>query len=67
MIFTGDFETLVQLGYHTDLYCSYFFKTIVRYGSIFINVGTREITIEGIDKDDPLVKKELEKIKEYCE
>ncbi len=67
MIFKGDFETLMHLGYHTDIYCTYFFKTVTRWGGIFIDVKTREVTIEGVGVDDPAVEQELEKIKEYCE
>lgn len=67
MIFKGDFETLMQLGYHTDVYCTYFFKTVTRWGGIFIDVKTREITVEGANIDDPIVRQELEKIKEYIE
>ena len=66
MIFKGDFETLMQLGYHTDVYCAYFFKTITRWGGIFIDAKTREITTEGVSIDDPIVEQELEKIKQYC-
>ena len=47
MIFTGDFETLIQLGYHTDFYCTYFFKTVNRWGGIFIDTKTREISVDG--------------------
>ena len=67
MIFKGDFETLMQLGYHTDLYCTYFFKTVTRWGGIFVDVKTREITTEGVSIDDSNVKQELEKIKEYID
>ncbi len=67
MIFKGDFETLMQLGYHTDLYCTYFFKTVTRWGGIFIDVKTREITTEGVSIDDSNVRQELEKIKEYID
>ena len=67
MIFKGDFETLMQLGYHTDVYCTYFFKTVTRWGGIFIDVKTREITIEGANIDDPIVRQELEKIKGYID
>ena len=65
MIFKGDFETLMQLGYHTDLYCTYFFKTVTRWGGIFVDVKTREITTEGVSIDDSNVRQELGKIKEY--
>jgi len=67
MIFKGDFETLMQLGYHTDVYCTYFFKTVTRWGGIFIDVRTREITTEGVSIDDLTVRQELEKIKEYID
>ncbi len=67
MIFKGDFETLMHLGYHTDVYCTYFFKTVTRWGGIFIDVRTREISTEGVSIDDSNVRQELEKIKEYCE
>ena len=67
MIFQGDFETLMQLGYHTDVYCTYFFKTVTRWGGIFIDVRTREITTEGVSIDDLTVRQELEKIKEYID
>jgi hypothetical protein len=67
MIFKGDFETLMQLGYHTDVYCTYFFKTVTRWGGIFIDVKTREITVEGVSIDDPIVRQELGKIKEYID
>lgn len=65
MIFTGDFETLIQLGYHTDFYCTYFFKTVTRWGGIFIDTKTREISVDGTNIDEPVVKQELNKIKQY--
>ena len=64
-MFTGDFETLMQLGYHTDFYCTYFFKTVARWGGIFIDTRTREISVDGVSMDDLTVKQELNKIKQY--
>ncbi len=67
MIFKGSFETLMHLGYSTDVYCAYFFKTVTRWGGIFINTKTREISVEGINIENKEVQQELDKIKQYCE
>ena len=67
LVFKGDFSTLVKMGYHTDAYCTYFFKTVEKWGGVFINTKTREISIEGCSDSSPNIIQELENLKEYIE
>lgn len=67
LVFKDDFSTLVKMGYHTDIYCKYFFKIVEKWGGVFIDKKTREISIEGCGDSSPNVIQELEKLKQYIE
>lgn len=66
MIFNGDYSILIQLGYRTNVECSYFFKVVTKYGGIFISTENNRVTVEGCASYDPNIEAELEKIRPYC-
>ena len=65
LFYNGDFSELKKLKYNESKYGLYFFKTIDRWGAIFIDTRTRKITIENCAEDNPNAIEELEKIKEF--